>query len=99
MTLFVVVEEQGPNWNSGSPMQSQVGWDEHAQFIDSLESRGLLVLGGPLQNPAGHRAMVVFDAPDEATVRQLLGQDPWMRSGILRVREIESWELLVGRIR
>ncbi len=99
MALFVVVEEQGPNWNSGSPMRSQPGWDEHARFIDTLESEGLVVLGGPLHHPAGHRAMLVFDAPDEATVRRRLAEDPWMQSGILQVREIESWELLIGRIR
>ncbi len=98
MTLFVVVEEQGPHWNSGSPMRSQPGWDEHARFIDSLESQGFVVLGGPLHHPAGHRAMLVFDAPDEATVRELLDGDPWMQSEVLRVREIEPWELLIGRI-
>ncbi len=42
--------------------------------------------------------MLVFDAPDEATVRELLDGDPWMQSEVLRVREIEPWELLIGRI-
>ncbi len=99
MALFVVVEEQGPIWNSESPMRSQAGWDEHARFIDALESQRAVVLGGPLHHPAGHRAMLVFDAPDEATVRRRLDEDPWLQSGILRVREIELWELLIGRIR
>ena len=99
MTLFVVVEEQGPNWNSGSPMRSQPGWDEHARFIDALEAQRVVVLGGPLLHPSGHRAMLVFDAPDEATVRRLLAEDPWMKAGILRVREVEPWELLIGGIR
>ena len=99
MSLFVVVEEQGPNWKPGSSMRSQPGWDEHAQFIDAIEAQRMVVLGGPLQHPAGHRAMLVFDAPDEATVRRRLAEDPWMKSGILQVREIEPWELLIGGIR
>ncbi len=80
-------------------MRSQPGWDEHARFIDTLESQRVVVLGGPLHHPGGHRAMLVFDATDEATVRRRLAEDPWMQSGILRVLEIEAWELLIGRIR
>lgn len=99
MPLFVVVEEQGPNWKSGSSMRSQPGWQEHARFIDALEAQRVVVLGGPLHHPSGHRAMLVFDAPDEATVRRRLSEDPWIQSGSLQVREIESWELLIGRIR
>lgn len=79
-------------------MRSQPGWDEHARFIDTLECERSVVLGGPLHHPGGHRAMLVFDAPDEATVHRVLSEDPWMQSGILRVLEIEPWELLIGRI-
>ena len=99
MTLFVVVEEQGPNWKSGFPMRSQPGWDGHAVYIDGLEAERLVVLGGPLHHPGGHRAMLIFDAPDEATVRRRLAEDPWVKSGMLHVRGIEPWELLIGRIR
>ncbi len=99
MTFFVVIEEQGPNWDTRHPMRKQPGWDEHARFMDALEGERLVVLGGPLKHAAGHRAMLVFDAPDESIVRGRLADDPWMQSGILRIREVEQWELLLGRIR
>lgn len=98
MTFFVVIEEQGPNWDARNPMRKQLGWDEHARFMDALEGERFVVLGGPLKHPAGHRAMLVFDAPDESIVRARLADDPWLPSGILRIRKIEEWELLLGRI-
>lgn len=98
MPLFVVIEEQGPKWDSREPMRMQRGWDEHARFVDALEAEHIIVLGGPLGNTPVHRAMLVFDAPDEATVRLRLAEDPWMRDGVLRLTQIHAWELLLGKI-
>ncbi len=79
-------------------MQSQRDWDEHARFMDALESERLVVLGGPLEDGPMHRALLVLEAPDEATARKRLADDPWMRDGTLHVAQVYRWELLLGRI-
>lgn len=98
MPLFVVIEEQGPEWDSSKPMRKQRGWADHARFIDALEAQHIIVLGGPLGNTPLHRALLVFDAPDESAVRLRLDEDPWMRDSLLRVVQIHTWELLLGKI-
>lgn len=97
MALFVVVNEQGPVWRDGRPMREQDGWDRHAAFMDSLESDGFVLLGGPLRGGSKHRALLVVQGRDERAVRGRLAEDPWMRTGVLRTVSFEPWELLLGR--
>jgi uncharacterized protein YciI len=96
MPYFIVRSEQGPAWVSGRPMREQAGWTEHAAFINAATDAGLLLLGGPVGPGAPHRAMVIANFPSEPDVRAWLSRDPWMRSGVLRAVEVESWELLVS---
>jgi len=98
MTLFVVINEQGPRWNPARTMREQEGWDEHAAFMNRLVDERTVVLGGPLPKGAHHRALLVLRAPNEETLRALLAEDPWMRSGILRIGELLPWELLLGAL-
>jgi uncharacterized protein YciI len=96
MALFVVMNEQGPSWDPSRPMREQKGWPEHAAFMNALVDEGVVVLGGPLQGGPRHRAMLILRAPDEATLRMRLAEDPWMRTEILRLGELVPWELLLG---
>ncbi len=98
MPLYVVINEQGPSWEDKIPMRGQKGWDEHAKFINSLEAERFILLGGPLGNYFKHRAMLVVDAPDEQNLRMRLAEDPWMQTGVLRLIETYSWEVLVGKL-
>ena len=97
MGYFVMINEQGPEWVDGRPMREQKGWTEHADFMNALETEGLVMLGGPLKY-ARHRALLVLSAPDERVLRERLAEDPWMRSGVLRNLEFYPWELLLGKI-
>ena len=98
MTLFAIVNEQGPHWDPGKPMRGQNGWNEHAAFMNALVDDHVVVLGGPLRRGPRHRAMLILRADDEPALRARLAEDPWMRSGILSMGELLPWELLLGEL-
>lgn len=98
MALFLVGSVQGPAWVDGRPLQQQHGWDEHARFMNALEAEGFVRLGGPVGDGLPHRALLVIDAPDPATVRERLAADPWLRDGVLVISELRPWTLLLGEL-
>jgi uncharacterized protein YciI len=75
-------------------MRAQENWAEHAAFMNALSDEGFIVLGGPV----GDRGKVLFlvDAESEDAIHASLADDPWTPMGLLRVRTIERWELLLG---
>lgn len=98
MANFAVTLVHGPGWNTGRPIRSQDGWDEHAAFMDGLVENGFLVVGGPLND--GERTLHLVEAADQDEVRDRFGTDPWAVAGLLRIGSIESWSLwLDGRHR
>jgi hypothetical protein len=98
VSLYVLVNEQGPRWDASLPMREQKGWSEHARFMDALVDDRIVVLGGPLRGGPSHRALLVLRAPDVSQLKARLAEDPWMRSGILRMGELIPWELLLGEL-
>lgn len=98
MPHFIVINEQGSNWETGRAMREQKGWNEHATFMNALEAEHFVVLGGPLGNYPKHRALLVVSAPDDQVLRARLLEDPWMQMGILRTIEIYPWEILLGQL-
>lgn len=46
--LFAVMRTRGPAWNDRVPMDEQVDWRLHADFMNDLQSRGTALLAGPL---------------------------------------------------
>jgi hypothetical protein len=88
---LVVLHRSGPDWrNAALPLEEQLGWDEHAAFMDSLVSDGFVVLGGPLAD--GHRVVHAVEAGSEDEVRATLARDPWSGTR-LRVTSIEPWTI------
>jgi hypothetical protein len=96
VAYFVVVMEQGPSWVDLRPMREQANWTEHAAFINSAMYAGFVILGGPLGDGPTHRAMLIINSDSGSSVRSRLVEDPWVRAGLLRIRTIESWKLLVS---
>jgi len=78
-------------------MREQEGWDEHARFMDSLVDDRFLLLGGPLED--GRDVLHIVDAPSEAEVRERLAQDNWHRDGMLRVKSVEGWTVVLDGLR
>ena len=94
MSLFAVTREAGPGWTDGGAFE-QPAVHEHAAFMNSLVEKHVIVLGGPIENEEENEALIVFDAPSETVVRDLLSQDPWASTEILLIRRIELWTILL----
>jgi uncharacterized protein YciI len=91
--LFVVTRKRGEAWESAKPMSSQVGWPEHATFMDELANNRFVILGGPLDD--GDETLLIVDAATEAEIRSTLARDPWSNSGLLELQSIQLWTVLL----
>jgi len=74
-------------------MRAQAQWAEHATFMNALAAEGFVVLGGPLG--AGDEVLLVVDAAREDDVRRRLAADPWSGCGLLEIKSIEPWTILL----
>jgi uncharacterized protein YciI len=91
--MFAVRLERGGPYDFSRGLREQEGWEEHARFMDSLVEEGFIVLGGPV---AGERETLhAVEAPSEEAVRERLAQDNWARNGMLKVKSIEEWTILL----
>jgi uncharacterized protein YciI len=91
VATFAVTLAHGPGWDASRQIRDQVGWTEHAQFMDALVADGFIVVGGPLGD--GQQTLHAVDAADEQAIRARLSADPWARDGLLVVAAIEPWAL------
>ena len=91
--LYAVRLERGGPWDWSLDLREQEAWDEHARFMDSLVAERFIVLGGPLE---GEREILhVIAAADEAAIRRRLAEDVWARNGMLAIKSIEAWTILL----
>jgi hypothetical protein len=93
VVFFAVRLERGGPWVWSRDLREQDGWDEHAQFMDSLVDAGFVVLGGPLAG--GREILHAVSAPSEQAVRERLAKDNWHQSGMLAIKSIEAWTILL----
>ena len=90
---FVVRLARGGPWDWSRDLREQVGWDEHADFMDSLVEDRFIVLGGPL---VGDREILhVVSASSEQALRERLAHDNWHQNGMLTITSIEAWTILL----
>jgi hypothetical protein len=93
---YLVEQTKGPTWDHARRRREQVGWDQHAAFMDRLAAERFVVLGGPIGDDGEvDNVLLVVDAQDEATIRARLGEDPW-RDGVLRIESIRPWSIWLG---
>jgi hypothetical protein len=94
--LFLVTRTRGPRWNDSRSLEEQEGWRAHADFMNSLESAGFVVLGGPV---VGTRdALLVVRARHETEIHARLSGDPWTQNHMLQITSIRAWQLRLGSI-
>ncbi len=61
--------------------------------MDALVESGFVVLGGPL---AGDREILhAVSAASEEEVRECLARDNWHKNGMLKIKSIEPWTILL----
>jgi uncharacterized protein YciI len=93
VVLYAVRIERGGPWDWSRDMREQGDWDAHASFMDGLVDDGLVLLGGPLE---GDREVLhVVAAPSEETIRARFAEDPWAKKGLVTVKSIERWTILL----
>jgi uncharacterized protein YciI len=93
MALYVVRRRRGGPWDWSRDLREQVGWDEHARFMDSLVSEHFVLLGGPLEGD--REVLLIVEAESEDAIRERLAKDPWTPNGMLSPVRIERWTVLL----
>jgi uncharacterized protein YciI len=91
--LYVVRLERGGPWDWSRDLREQEGWDEHARFMDALVDDGFILLGGPLQGD--RETLHVVAAPSEEAVQARFAKDNWAQNGMLTMKSIERWTILL----
>ena len=61
--------------------------------MDALVDEGFIVLGGPLEG--GRHVLHAISASSEEDVRTRLAEDNWAQNGMLTVKSVEPWTLLL----
>ncbi len=83
---------RGAAWDHSLSRREQVGWEEHAAFMDLLVDEGVVVLGGPVGEGDGEDSLLVVDLDDETAIRARLAEDPWVDQ-LLVIKSIEPWSV------
>jgi uncharacterized protein YciI len=91
--LWVVRLSRGGPWDWSRNLREQEGWDEHARFMNSLVEDGFILLGGPLEGD--RETLHVVDAPTEEAVRARFAEDNWAANGMLSVKSVDRWTILL----
>jgi uncharacterized protein YciI len=91
--FFAVRLERGGPWDWSRDLREQDGFEEHARFMDALVADGFIVLGGPLAD--GRDVLHAVWAASEEDVRERLSHDNWAHNGMLTVKSIEPWTVLL----
>jgi uncharacterized protein YciI len=95
-SLFAVINTRGPNWDDSKPMEGQVDWRGHADFMNGLAAEGFVLLGGPFKGTRD--VLLIVRAEDRQEVEARLAPDCWVVKGLLRTLRIEPWELRLGSL-
>lgn len=61
----------------------------HLDGLAKQKADGILVTIGPTKDLT--QCFAVYDAPDEATVRQLVEADPYWQNGVWTGYEVKEW--------
>jgi uncharacterized protein YciI len=93
---FLVLRGKGAAWDHSRGRREQVGWHEHAAFMDGLVEDGSVVLGGPIGEGEGEDTLQVMEAEDEQAVRACLAEDPWGED-MLVTKSVEPWQVWLRR--
>jgi uncharacterized protein YciI len=91
---IAVFLEPGANWDHTKGVREQAYWDEHAQFVDDLFARGVLLMAGPFA-PEGTGALVILNVATTNEAHSIYADDPWKHRDILHVVEAREWTIFL----
>jgi uncharacterized protein YciI len=69
---------------------------EHLALARAAESRGELILGGALANPADG-AVLLFRGDSAAAAEAFAAADPYVKNGLVTRWRVREWTTVVGR--
>ena len=90
---FILLWDAGPAWTPGKTAREQAWWDEHADFMDRLFARGMILLGGPFADTSG--ALVIVAAENEQEVSEVFARDPFVVHDIFALRALKQWHIFL----
>ncbi|MGA3220487.1 MAG: YciI family protein [Acidimicrobiales bacterium] len=94
MAFFAVTTMRGAAWEKDRGIREQPQWAEHADFADRLVEDGRIILGGPIEDADDEVvALIAVEAPGVAAVHEVFADDPWVRSGILALKDVRPWTI------
>jgi len=96
MSVYAVRNNHPAAWDRSRGIREQVGWHEHATFMDALVDDGFILFGGPVGD--GESALLAIEAADEQAIRDRFASDPWMVGGLLEIGTIEPWSIWLGAV-
>ena len=88
--FLVILRRSGPDYDLSRPLEEQLGWEDHAAFMDRLVDDGVILLGGPLADEL--RTAHAVRAASEEEVRATFARDPWSESHLV-VDSIDAWTI------
>ena len=91
MPYFLLFYETADNYTEKrAPFRA-----DHLALARAAHARGELLLAGALSDPMD-RAVLVFRAPDRATVEAFAREDPYVRNGAIVRWEVRPWTVVIG---
>jgi hypothetical protein len=97
LKIFAVIRRRGAAWQSSVPLEGQQEWAAHARFMNDLEAKGAVILGGPLEGTPD--VLLVMRAASALQVVKHLHDDPWTALNLLVIERITPWTLRLGTLR
>jgi hypothetical protein len=91
--FFAVRLQRGGPWDWSRDLREQDGWQEHARLMDSWVDDGFIILGGPLDD--GRDVLHAVSARSEEALRERLATDNWAQNGMLTIKSVEAWTVLL----
>jgi uncharacterized protein YciI len=66
----------------------------HREYIASLAEKGVVLAAGPYADDTG--ALIIYEAADEASLKEILSADPYTPANVVTKWEIRVWNVLLG---
>jgi uncharacterized protein YciI len=67
---------------------------KHREYLAALQEKGQLLASGPWASDTG--ALLVYEAADEAELREILEHDPYTEADVVSRVRINEWTPVLG---
>lgn len=99
--FFLVTYDIGSNYLRDHPLSEQIGFAEHAKYMDLLHTAGKLLFGGLLLNHVetssvtGGALLVRACSPREA--HDVAMQDPAVKNSLFQIKDVKHFVGMIGQ--